>query len=61
MKSLRHTFAHLLRWNVGKVVSCYDASGNLWMAFRCEDCGRISHKELNSFCHPAPPDEKFRQ
>jgi hypothetical protein len=56
-----HAIAHLFGWNTGYVVSTYDRQQNLWMAFRCSTCGRVSHKALNSFCHPEPDDEDFRE
>lgn len=56
-----HWLAHLFGWNVGRVVSTYDKRMNLWMAFRCSGCGRVSHKGLNSFCHQPPKDEDFRE
>jgi hypothetical protein len=43
---LIHAIAHLFGWNTGRVVSA---------------CGRVSHKALNSFCHPEPSDEDFRE
>jgi hypothetical protein len=58
---LIHAIAHLFGWNTGRVVSASDRRQNLWMAFRCSTCGRVSHKALNSFCHPEPDDEDFRE
>lgn len=61
MKGWLHGAAHLFGWNTGVVVSTYDKHGNLWMAFRCSGCGRVTGKELNSFCHTPPSDEDFKQ
>lgn len=61
MKRLLHALAHLTGWNLGRVVSAHDRQSNLWMAFRCDSCGRVSHKALNSFCHPEPRDEDFAE
>ena len=57
--TLFHRLAHLLGWQRGHVVSAYDRRGNLWMAFRCELCGRVSDKGLSVVSHPAPADAEF--
>jgi len=39
-----HKLAHLLGWNLGKVVSKLDDDGNVWVGFQCTQCGKISGK-----------------
>lgn len=58
--TLLHRLAHLLGWNFGRVVSAYDRRGNLWMARKCDQCGHVSGKGLNSLSHPAPADAEFK-
>ena len=41
LKFLLHCLAHWLGWNHGLPVTKYDKNGNLWVAFRCETCGKI--------------------
>ncbi len=56
-----HALSHWLGLTGGlHVVSAADRHNNLWMALRCPHCGRVSHKALNSFCHPEPSDGDFK-
>ncbi len=52
--SIRHMMAHWFGWNTGHVITKYDNEGNLWVGFKCSECGCISSacmaktfKELN--------------
>lgn len=37
-----HMLAHWLHWQYGKVIAEYDDDGNLWIAFKCTKCGKVS-------------------
>jgi len=37
-----HVLSHWLGWNTGKVVSKLDSNGNVWIAFECGKCGKVS-------------------
>ncbi|MDE2233845.1 MAG: hypothetical protein KGJ90_07130 [Patescibacteria group bacterium] len=37
-----HLIAHWLMMNTGQIVSTLDDKGNVWVAFKCNGCGRIS-------------------
>ena len=48
MKKVIHWIAHMFGWNGGKVITKRDEFGQLWVAFRCSGCGRVSgaHKSI---------------
>ncbi len=37
-----HMFAHWFGWNKGNIISAYDDDDNLWIAFECSTCGKVS-------------------
>lgn len=37
-----HRLAHLIGWNTGRIVTKLDQDGNVWVAFQCNGCGKIS-------------------
>ena len=41
-----HRLAHLLKWNLGRVISALDEHGNVWVAFRCDKCGAIDGRRV---------------
>jgi len=46
-----HWIAHLFGWNGGRVITKYDGNGDLWVAFQCAGCGKVSgtHKSFVGF------------
>jgi len=42
-----HYIAHLTSWYQGQVVSKIDTDGNIWIAFQCSTCGKISGKHIS--------------
>jgi len=49
-----HYIAHLIGWNGGKVITKLDVDGNVWVAFQCTGCGKITgtHKSKDRFINP---------
>jgi len=41
----RHDLAHRLHWNAGRVVSCTDEKGVIWIGFRCTGCGLVMNRD----------------
>ena len=48
MNKIIHWIAHLFGWNMGSVVTKYDADGVLWVAFKCDMCGVYQSKGIAS-------------
>lgn len=42
LTEIRHTLAHRLGWNRGRVVSWIDTAGDVVVGFRCDGCGWVS-------------------
>jgi hypothetical protein len=56
---LLHRLAHLLHWQLGHVVSAFDKHGTLWMAFKCQRCGKVTG--IHASHRDAPSVETFHQ
>ena len=39
---ISHYIEHLFGWNCGQVISKLDEDRNVWIAFQCSTCGKIS-------------------
>ena len=48
-KTVTHMIKHWLGWNRGRVVSATDEDGNIWVAFECSECGKISGRHIARF------------
>lgn len=51
--TLRHRLAHILGWNRGTIVT-QTYAGNIYVAFRCDGCGRVSRATLSNGCDGVP-------
>jgi len=44
-RRMRHRLAHFLGLNGGHVETYWDENGVLWVGFRCDGCGELSHEQ----------------
>jgi hypothetical protein len=57
---LGHAIAHLLSWQLGRVVTATDEVGDVWVGFRCEACARLDAVEPgHAVWHRRPKDGDF--
>lgn len=60
LRRLWHRVEHRFGWNLG-VVDTWWENGVLMTAFRCQGCGRRSHRHIATLPHLGTPPEEMRQ